>query len=139
MLVWTAAVVLSLRTYTESVMTAYYIWPALAVGLVVAARASRRRFAVAVVAAVVATVCAQWHLAWLAWWAIDVVGLTVLLVAAVRPEPPAAEDLQREQERERDRERVRAAVAAQSRSKAGVSKAKKRKSGRTDRKRSARR
>jgi len=138
MLVWTAALVLSLRTYTESVMTAYYVWPALAVGLVVAARCSSRRFGIAVAAAVGTTICAQWHLGWLAWWAIDVGGLSALLIAAVRPRPPAVEELQREQERERERERIRAAVAAQSRSKSGTSKAKKRKARRTDRKRSSR-
>ena len=47
---------------TESVMTAYYVWPALALAAVVAARADARRFGSAIVLAVVVTVVAQWHL-----------------------------------------------------------------------------
>ncbi len=86
MLAWAAAVALALRTYTESVMTAYYIWPALAVGMVVAARASRRRFAVAVAMAVATTIVGEWHLGVYPWWVLEVAGLTALLVAAARPE-----------------------------------------------------
>ena len=36
MIVWAAALALALRVYTESVMTAYYTWPALALGVVIA-------------------------------------------------------------------------------------------------------
>jgi hypothetical protein len=83
MLVWAAALALALRVYTESVMTPYYVWPALAVGLLVAARRSQWRFGVAIVAAVVTTVVAQSHLGEFPWWAIDVAGVSVVLVAAV--------------------------------------------------------
>ena len=38
MIAWAVALVLALRLYMETVMTSYYVWPALAVGLVVAAR-----------------------------------------------------------------------------------------------------
>ncbi len=38
MVVWAVAVALALRCYLEAVMTPYYVWPALAVAVVVAAR-----------------------------------------------------------------------------------------------------
>lgn len=82
LIVWAVALALALRVYTESVMTPYYVWPALAVGLVVAARASGRTFGACVAVAIGTTIVAQWHLAWLPWWVIDVAGVTVLLVAA---------------------------------------------------------
>jgi hypothetical protein len=85
MLAWAVALALALRCYTESVMTSYYVWPALAVGLVVAARAGNGRFAVAIVAAVVTTVVAQWRIGEWPWWIADVGGVTALLVVSVRP------------------------------------------------------
>ncbi|MGD0381321.1 MAG: hypothetical protein ABSC30_15210 [Acidimicrobiales bacterium] len=86
MIVWAMAVALALRSYTELVMTSYYMWPALAVGLVVAARGSARRFGVAVVIAVLVTVVAQWHLGVFLWWGLDVGGITALLAVASRPQ-----------------------------------------------------
>ena len=62
LIVWSVALALALRTYTESVSTAYYMWPALAVGLVVAGRGSKWRFGIAVAVATAATVVAQWNL-----------------------------------------------------------------------------
>jgi hypothetical protein len=50
MIVWGAVLALALRVSTESVMTAYYTWPALAVGVLIAARASTRCFVIALVA-----------------------------------------------------------------------------------------
>ena len=82
MLVWVFALALALRCYTESVMTDYYMWPALAVGLVVAARCSNLRFAIAIVAAVFTTIAAQWHYSWLPWWLLDAGGITLLLAAS---------------------------------------------------------
>ncbi len=91
MIVWAAVLALALRCYTESVMTAYYCWAPLAVGLVVAARCSRPRFGLAVALSVITTVTAQWHLNLIVWWAIDVAGITGVLVVGARPEPaPAA-------------------------------------------------
>jgi hypothetical protein len=87
MLAWAAAAVLALRVYTESVMTAYYVWPALAVGMVVGARGSRPRFGIAVVVGIVTTVVAQWHLGVFPWWSLDVAGVTGVLIAAAHPEP----------------------------------------------------
>ncbi|HEY5025278.1 MAG TPA: hypothetical protein VII76_09900 [Acidimicrobiales bacterium] len=88
MLVWAAALALALRTYTESVMTSYYVWPALAIGLVVAACGSRRRFGLSVALAIGVTIGAQLNLQWFPWWLIEVAGVTGLLVAAASPEPP---------------------------------------------------
>ncbi len=89
MLVWAMALALSLRCYTESVMTAYYVWPALAVALVVAAREDIRRFGLAIVVAIATTVVAQWHLGEWPWWSLDVAGVTGLLIISFQPEPPA--------------------------------------------------
>ena len=87
MIVWAVALALALRTYTEAVTTAYYMWPALAVALVVAARGSQRRFAIAIVVAIAATVFAQWNLDVWPWWLLNVAGVTGVLVAAAWPEP----------------------------------------------------
>lgn len=81
------AVCLALRCYTEVVMASYYVWAALAVGVVVAARRNAWCFTVAVIAAVGTTVTAQWSLGEYAWWTTDIVGLTVVLVAACAPTP----------------------------------------------------
>ena len=86
MLAWALAVVLSVRIFLETVMYSYYIWPALAVALVVAARGSRRRFGIAVVLAIVLTVVTQWHMSWVRWWPIVVVGMTGVLLSASRPQ-----------------------------------------------------
>ena len=91
MLMWAFALALALRCYTESVMTDYYLWPALAVVLVVAARCSNARFAIAIVAAVLTTITAQWHYSWLPWWLLDIGGLTVVLGAAASPAPVQAD------------------------------------------------
>jgi hypothetical protein len=84
MIVGAVAIGLALRCYTESVMTSYYVWPALAVGVVVAARRSAWSFGLALIAAVFTTVAAQWRLGEYPWWGIDVAGVTVVLIAAVR-------------------------------------------------------
>jgi hypothetical protein len=90
MLVWAVAVAFALRCYTESVMTAYYVWPALAVAVVVAARENIWRFRAALVLAVFTTVVAQWNLGEWPWWLLDVGGMTaVLLVSVPRASLPA--------------------------------------------------
>lgn len=91
MLIWAFALALALRCYTESVMTDYYLWPVLAVALVVAARCSNARFAITIIAAIVTTVTAQWHYSWLPWWLLDMGGITVVLAAAARPAPVPAD------------------------------------------------
>ena len=88
---WAFALALALRCYTESVMTDYYLWPALASALVVGARCSNLRATITLVAAVVTTVTAQWYYTWLPWWLLDVGGITVVLAAsaALPPHLPA--------------------------------------------------
>ena len=88
LIVWSCALGLALRPYTESVMTAYYPWAALAVGLVVAAQFGRR-FGVAVVVAIATTVLAEQHLGWLPWWTIQIAGVTGLIFVAAPPKPLA--------------------------------------------------
>jgi hypothetical protein len=87
LVVLACAVALALRSYTESVLDAYYPWAALAVGVVVAARCSRTRFGIAVGLSIAATVIAQLKMGWLPWWTIQVACLTGLLVAAASPKP----------------------------------------------------
>ena len=89
MLAWACVLALALRSYTESVMTDYYAWAALAVGVIVAGRCSRLRFGIAIVLALATTLLAQWKLGWLPWWSIQVAGLTALLVVCSQPEPLA--------------------------------------------------
>jgi len=93
MIAWAVAMTLALRLCFEVTMTDYYAWPALAVGLVVAARCSRLRFAASIAVAILTTVVAQWNFGWLPWWSIDVAGVAGLLVITSRPVPlvPATE------------------------------------------------
>jgi hypothetical protein len=73
-------------------MTPYYVWPALAVGVVVAARRNAWLFALAVAAAVFTTVAAQWELSTYPWWIIDVVGLTIVLLGSLPASSLAGSD-----------------------------------------------
>jgi hypothetical protein len=83
LLVWAAAMALALRCFTESVMDNYYVWPTLALGLIVVARATRFRLTLGVLTAVAVTVSAQNGLGeWWWWWSAVTVGLLVILVSA---------------------------------------------------------
>jgi hypothetical protein len=82
LIAWSCAAALALRSLTESVMTPYYSWAALALGVVVIARAKPGRFGVGIAAAVAATVTARWALGWLPWWLLQVGLLAVLLLLA---------------------------------------------------------
>ena len=86
LLVLACAVALALRSYTESVLVAYYLAAALAIGVVVAAVASRWRFGIAISLAIATTLLGQLRLGWLPWWLIQVGGLTVVLVVAAQPQ-----------------------------------------------------
>jgi hypothetical protein len=90
LLVWAAALTLALRCFTESVMDPYYLWPALAVAMVASARARPWRFGATLIAAVFITVSSQWHLGWLAWWIINLLGLTALLLSSIPFQPVLA-------------------------------------------------
>ncbi len=133
MIAWALAVALALRVYLETVMIAYYVWPALAVGLAVASRGSRRRFGISLTIAILTTVIARWHLAWLPWWLIDISGVTGLLVTASRPEAVP------QSERRIEPGPSRPPRAKQRGARSKSSKTKKRKTARADRKRLARR
>jgi hypothetical protein len=81
-LLWWVAVALAIRCVFESVMDAYYVWPALAVALA-AASVSWSRFAPAAIAAILVTFASQlsWHGPW-GWWTLMVSGLAVTLFLA---------------------------------------------------------
>ncbi len=115
-LAWACTLALALRSYTESVMTDYYAWAALAIGVVVAARCSRRRFEVSIVLVIATTMLAQWKLGWLPWWTIQIVGLTALLAVTSQPEPLALVAARVEPGR------TRTTSATQSRSRSGTAK-----------------
>jgi hypothetical protein len=89
-LLWWAAVALAIRCVFESVMVAYYVWPALAVALV-AASVSWTRFLRVSIAVVAVTFAAQldWRGVW-GWWALMVTGLAVTLYLARRSQPALA-------------------------------------------------
>ena len=82
LLVWAASLALALRCFTESVMTPYYVWPALALAMVAATPARSWRFGAVLAAATFVTVSAQWHRAWIVWWLVNMLGLVVVLVFA---------------------------------------------------------
>jgi hypothetical protein len=84
LILWAAATALALRCFTESVMVAFYIWPALAIGLVVAARAGRLRLGLGAATAIGITIVAQWRLGEFPWWVTMTVGLMVLLAVGAR-------------------------------------------------------
>lgn len=80
-IVWAVALALALRCFTESVMDPYYVWPALAVGLVAAARCRGwGRLAVAAVVSSGITVYGDYRLGpWWCWWLVMTGGLVVVL------------------------------------------------------------
>jgi hypothetical protein len=90
MIVLAVAFTLALRCFTESVMVSFYVWPVLAVGLVVATRSSSWRWAIGIAAAVGVTVCSDSHLGEWAWWGIVNGGIVALLWAGYpsRPQHP---------------------------------------------------
>jgi hypothetical protein len=87
-LLWWVAAALAMRCVFESVMVAYYVWPALAVALIAAA-ASWTRLAWTGVAAAAVTFASQspWRSPW-GWWTVIVAGLVIVLYCA-RPRTPA--------------------------------------------------
>jgi hypothetical protein len=88
---WWTAVTLSLRCVFEAVMVAYYVWPALAVGLLSASLTWKRILAAGVVSCAL-TFLSQlpWKGAF-GWWAMVLFGLTLVLVfsRAFRRRPAA--------------------------------------------------
>jgi hypothetical protein len=83
MVVLAVALCLALRCFTESVMDSFYVWPVLAVGLVMVMRGSLWRGAIGVVAAVGVTVCADSHLGEWQWWVLVTGGIVAVLLCGI--------------------------------------------------------
>jgi len=81
-LLWWVALSLALRLVFESVMVAYYLWPALAVTLIAATRSWWRLIPTSLLAVTV-TVASQsdWRSVW-GWWMLMVAGVALTLYAA---------------------------------------------------------
>jgi hypothetical protein len=79
LLVWAVAAALALRCATESVMDSYYVWPAIAVGLVVAATGSARRLLVAIAGVVAVTIVSDLRINEWVWWGLVTGGIIVVL------------------------------------------------------------
>jgi hypothetical protein len=91
-LLWWVAVSLALRCVFESVMVAYYLWPALQLVLIVSAQRLSRLIVSAVLASVV-TFGSQvssrgpWQ-----WWSLTMAGLLAVLACAWTARAPGADD-----------------------------------------------
>ena len=83
LVVWSVALALALRCFTESVMDPYYLWPALAVAMVASVRIPAWRFSSVLGIAIFVTLTSQWHLAWAAWWSLNTGGVIIVLVCAI--------------------------------------------------------
>ncbi len=89
-LAWLLAVALALRVVTESVLDPYYLWPALALALVVAAAAGPGALAATAVLTSAGSAMVELPMPWLVWWAVAVVtvvgavGLAPAVVAVRR-------------------------------------------------------
>ena len=84
-ILWWVAVTLAIRCVFESVMVAYYVWPSLAVALLVAADRWARLIPTAILAAAVTfTSQAPWRNPW-GWWALNRSGLACTLYYARNP------------------------------------------------------
>jgi hypothetical protein len=86
-IVLAAAVTLGLRCFTESVMVSFYVWPVLAVGLVVVMRGPAWRWAVASAAAMAVTLCSDFHLGEWPWWGLVTGGIVVVLLCGIPSRP----------------------------------------------------
>jgi len=83
MIALAVAFALALRCFTESVMVSFYVWPVLAVGLVLVMRGSPWHWVVGLAAAVGVTVCSESHLGEWAWWGIVNAGILLLLAMGI--------------------------------------------------------
>ena len=84
-IVWCAALCMGLRFVTESALEGYYIWPALALFLVVASTHSLTRLIRAGVVAVTLTIATSVHFSgtWWIWWGLSVSGLVFVMLSSV--------------------------------------------------------
>lgn len=81
-ILWWVALTLALRCIFESVMVSYYVWPALAVAIITAARGWRRLLATSVVVSAMTFVSqASWHGRW-TFWSVMAGGILLALLCA---------------------------------------------------------
>jgi len=92
-LLWWVAVALALRSVFEPVMTAYYLWPVLAVALITASRSWPHLIATSLTAATLTGLSQiPWQSPW-TWWAPMIAGLALILFFARVPVPRVATSL----------------------------------------------
>jgi hypothetical protein len=99
-IVWLCCVALSLRCVFESVMNPYYLWPPLAIAIVLVV-ASRPRLVVAVVAISALTWWSYVHIGPWEWWP-PMVALLGIVVLAARPKRSRSRRLGVAQEEEEE-------------------------------------
>jgi hypothetical protein len=92
LLVWAAASALALRCLTESVMVSFYLWPTLAIGLIVVARRPGSRPVIGFAAAAAVTVGSQFGAGEWLWWGLVNGGLLVILLAGFPPRASRVRD-----------------------------------------------
>jgi hypothetical protein len=85
LLVWGCAMALGLRCFTESVMDPYYVWPAVAVGLVALSTGSGVRLWSGAVLAVFVTGYGDLHLSPWVWWLPVTAAIAAVLVLGLPP------------------------------------------------------
>jgi hypothetical protein len=107
--VWLCCVALSLRCVFEAVMNPYYLWPPVALALILVVR-SKWRFGLAVAAGTGLTYWSYRHLGPWEWWA-PVIILLALVVAAAKPPRDTGRRLVQSPE-DRDREAASGVVKA---------------------------
>lgn len=88
MLIWAFALFLALRPLTESVMLPYYLYPALAVGMLAASRAASWRFLLAIALSAFVTVSSQWRLGWASWWFLNLSAMVAVVALGANPKAP---------------------------------------------------
>ena len=92
--IWLVALAFALRIFFEPVMDPYYMWPPLAIAVVLAAaKRSPSRLAVVGVLSIALSAFAYWHVSPWIYWTPLVVGLGVILVATLPTRPTASSDL----------------------------------------------
>jgi hypothetical protein len=83
-MVWLMALCLSLRFVTESALEGYYIWPALALFLVVTGTRSPARLVNTGIAALGLTIATSVHFGtWWIWWGLAVSGLVYVALSSL--------------------------------------------------------
>lgn len=86
LLMWAVCVALALRCFTESVMDPYYVWPPLALGLVVAgAKADLWRLVPVAVVVAFMTAVSNWHLEMWMWWGVMTAGIVLVMALSAPP------------------------------------------------------